>query len=62
MSGAFKSELNETIEIKKPDMNPFQTPATPKTPMKDDSQTNIKQGEDIDYQAMIDQYMEENKH
>ena len=43
-------------------MNPFQTPATPKTPMKDDSQTNIKQGEDIDYQAMIDQYMEENKH
>jgi len=30
--------------------------------MKDDSLTNIKQGEDIDYQAMIDQYMEENKH
>ena len=23
MSGAFKSEVNETIEIKKPDKNPF---------------------------------------
>lgn len=53
MSGAFKPEVYDTIEIKKQDSNPFQTPVTPKTPIKDELKPRQIQGEE-DYQAMIE--------
>ena len=53
MSGAFKPEVYDTIEIKKQDSNPFQTPVTPKTPIKDELKPRQIQ-EEKDYQAMIE--------
>lgn len=39
-------------------MNPFQTPVTPKSPLpKIESQEEVE-----DFQALIEQYMEDNKH